>query len=182
MAASLIAHFRMLARYNTIANERLYDACSRLSAEEYRGERAASFRSVHRTLNHILLGDRIWMARFTGTGHATTPALGGELYPDFSSLRAARVAEDARIEAFLATATEDFLAKEVRYVNSAGEPHADPAALLLAHLFNHQTHHRGQVHVMLSQTAVRPPALDMHRAIRPEAESRLPLGDGAVSG
>ena len=176
MAAPLIAHFQMLARYNTIANERLYETCGRLDEEEYRRERAASFRSVHRTLNHILLGDRIWMARFTETGHATTPALGSELYPDFAGLRAARVAEDARIEAFLADATEEFLAKEVRYVNSAGEHHGDPAGLLLAHLFNHQTHHRGQVHVMLSQTTVRPPALDMHRAIRPEAESRMQAG------
>jgi uncharacterized damage-inducible protein DinB len=173
MAASLMAHFQMLARYNTIANERLYETCSRLDEEEYRRERAASFRSVHRTLNHILLGDRIWMARFTGTGHATTPPLDSELYPDFAGLRAARAAEDARIEAFLAAAAEEFLTQEVRYVNSAGEPHADPAGLLLAHLFNHQTHHRGQVHVMLSQTAVRPPSLDMHRVIRPEAESRL---------
>jgi uncharacterized damage-inducible protein DinB len=176
MAASLIAHFQMLARYNTIANERLYETCSRLDEEEYRRERAASFRSVHRTLNHILLGDRIWMARFTETGHATTPPLGGELYPNFAALRAARVAEDARIEAFLADAAAEFLAKEVRYVNSAGEHHADPAGLLMAHLFNHQTHHRGQVHVMLSQTTVQPPALDMHRVIRPEASKSSPRG------
>ena len=157
----------MLARYNTIANERLYEAVARLDDAEYRRERDASFRSIHRTLNHILLGDRIWMGRFTETAHATTPPLGAELYPDFAGLRAARVAEDARIENFLAGATEDFLTKEVRYVNNAGEPHADPAGLLLAHLFNHQTHHRGQVHTMLSQTAVKPPSLDMHRAIRP---------------
>jgi uncharacterized damage-inducible protein DinB len=141
MAASPIAHFQMLARYSTIANERLYEACGGLDEEEYRRERAASFRSVHRTLNHILLGDRIWMARFTETGHASTPALDSELYPDFASLKAARVAEDARIEAFLAGAAEEFLAKEVRYVNSAGD--------------------------------IRPPALDMHRVIRPEAPSRM---------
>jgi uncharacterized damage-inducible protein DinB len=61
----------------------------------------------------------------------------------------------------------------VRYVNSTGEQHADPAGLMLAHLFNHQTHHRGQVHVMLSQTTVRPPALDMHRVIRPEPENLM---------
>jgi uncharacterized damage-inducible protein DinB len=167
MATPLIAHLRMLARYNTIANERLYEACGRLDEEEYRRPRAGSFGSIHRTLNHILLGDRLWMDRFTETGGATTPPLGSELYAEFSSLRAARQAEDARLEALLAGATEDFLVKEVRYVNSAGEPHADPAAFLLAHLFNHQTHHRGQIHVMLSQTSVRPPALDMHRAIRP---------------
>jgi len=80
--------------------------------------------------------------------------------------------EDSRLEAFLSSAAEDFLAKELRYVNSQGELHIDPAALLLAHLFNHQTHHRGQVHVMLSQAGVRPPALDMHRAIRPEVEDQ----------
>ena len=168
MAALLVAHFRMLARYNTIANERLYDVVGRLGDEEYRLERAASFPSIHRTLNHILLGDRIWMARFTGTGYAVTPPLGGELYADFPGLRTARAGEDARIESFLANVAEDFLAKEVSYTNSAGEHHSDPAGLLLAHLFNHQTHHRGQVHVMLTQAGVKPPALDMHRAIRPE--------------
>ena len=167
MAAPLITHFQTLARYNTIANQRLYEAVAFLNDAEYRRERDASFRSIHRTLNHILLGDRIWMGRFTETAHATTPPLGGELYPDFAGLRAARVAEDARIETFLAGATDDFLAKDVRYVNSAGEHYADPAGLLLAHLFNHQTHHRGQVHTMLSQTAVKPPSLDMHRTIRP---------------
>jgi uncharacterized damage-inducible protein DinB len=167
MAADLIAHFQMLARYNTIANERLYEACGRLDEEEYRRERAGSFGSIHRTLNHILLGDRLWMDRFTDTGGATTPPLGSELYPEFPSLRAARQAEDARLQALLAGAPEDFLVKEVRYVNSARELRVDPAAFLLAHLFNHQTHHRGQIHVMLSQTSVRPPALDMHRAIRP---------------
>jgi uncharacterized damage-inducible protein DinB len=167
MASSLMEHFRMLARYNNIANERLYEACSRLDDEEYRRERAGSFASIHRNLNHILLGDRLWMDRFTeADGAATTPP-GSELYAEFSSLRAARQAEDARLQALLASAAEDFLEKEVRYVNSAGQPHADPAAFLLAHLFNHQAHHRGQIHVMLSQTSVRPPALDMHRAIRP---------------
>ena len=128
MAASLIAHFRMLARYNTIANERLYEACCRLDEAEYRRERAGSFGSIHGTLNHILLGDRLWMDRFTEAGGATTPPLGNELYAEFSSLRAARLVEDARFQALLAGATEDFLVKEVRYVNSAGEPHADPAA------------------------------------------------------
>src|SRR5215472_6065200 len=131
MAACLIAHFQMLARYNSIANERLFDSVGRLSEEEYRRERTASFSSIHRTLNHILLGDRIWMGRFTETGYATTPVLGSELYPDFASLRAARIDEDARIEAFLTNVPEGFLMKEVRYVNSEGDHHADPAGLLL---------------------------------------------------
>jgi len=162
-----MTHFRMLARYNTIVNQRLYEAVALLDDEEYRRERAASFRGIHQTLNHILLGDLVWMGRFTGTRNSTTPPLADELYADFPSLRAARIAEDARIEDFLANAGEDFLASEVRYVNSKGAQRADPAGLALAHMFNHQTHHRGQVHVMLSQTAVPPPSLDMHWAILP---------------
>jgi uncharacterized damage-inducible protein DinB len=109
------------------------------------------------------------MARFTGTGYEVTPALATELYSDFASLREARSAEDARIEAFLSSAGEDLLSKEIHYVNNMGVPCSDPVSLLLAHLFNHQTHHRGQIHVMLSQTAIKPPSLDMHRVIRPVA-------------
>jgi uncharacterized damage-inducible protein DinB len=168
----MVAHFQMLARYNAIANERLYATCAQLSDEEYYRERAGSFRSIHRTLAHILLGDRIWMGRFTQPGvRTTTPPLGTELYTTFSELRAAREAEDARIEAFIAGLSDAFLTTQFEYVNSEGKLNVDPAPLVLAHFFNHQTHHRGQVHVMLSQTAVQPPSLDMHRAIRPTPAS-----------
>jgi uncharacterized damage-inducible protein DinB len=171
MAAELlIAHFQMLGRYNTIANQRLYEACARLDDDEYREERRGSFASIHRTLNHILLGDRIWMGRFVEPGLTRTPALGAILYDDFSALTAARQSEDAQIEAFLAELDPDFLTREIHYINSAGELYIDPASLALAHMFNHQTHHRGQAHVMLSETSVQPPSLDMHRAIRPRAE------------
>src|ERR1700732_3930696 len=105
MATSLLAHFQMLARYNIIANDRLYEACGRLNEEEYRRERAGSFGGIPRTLDNILLGRRLWMHRFTETGGTTTPPLGGELYQDFSSLSAARVEEDARLQALLANAT-----------------------------------------------------------------------------
>ena len=96
----LSSHFQMLARYNRIANERLYEKCSALSDSEYRMSRAGSFGSIHALLNHILLGDRIWMSRFEGGGQATPP-LNTVLYEDFSELRDARAAEDARIESFL---------------------------------------------------------------------------------
>src|SRR5215472_14175902 len=95
----LTAHFQMLARYNSTANERLYAACARLDDCEYRKPRAGSFGSIHALLNHILLGDRIWMARFEGGG-STTPALNTILYEDFAELRAAREREDDRIERF----------------------------------------------------------------------------------
>jgi uncharacterized damage-inducible protein DinB len=79
----------------------------------------------------------------------------------------ARQAEDARIEAFAAGIDEGFLGGKIRYVNNEGRSCDDPVDLLLAHFFNHQTHHRGQVHDMLTQTGVSPPVLDLHRVIRP---------------
>ena len=165
----LAAHFQTLARYNTIVNERLYLACSELPDEEYRRERAGSFRSIHATLNHLLLADRIWMDRFTQEGVLGTPPLDTVLYDDFNLLRSARVDEDRRIEDFMNALDDGFLRKDIRYVNSRGVLCSDPAPLILGHLFNHQTHHRGQIHVMLSQTSVPRPNFDLHRAIRPTA-------------
>ena len=162
----LLRHFQMLARYNRIANERLYEACAQLTDEEYRRLRKGSFGSIHALLNHLLLGDRIWMARFEGGGQ-TTPPLNTVLHEDFAALRAARVTEDDRIETFFAGAGQQFLTDELRYVNSKGVRRADNAAMAVAHLFNHQTHHRGQVHVMLAQTPVQAPSLDLHWLIAP---------------
>ena len=79
-----------MAHYNRIANEKLYGACAQLSDVEYRQARAGSFGSIHALLNHILLGDRIWMERFTTTSPTITPPLGGILYDDFAELRRAR--------------------------------------------------------------------------------------------
>lgn len=167
MGASLVTHFQMLGRYNAIANERLYAVCSELTDEEYRREGPGSFRSIHKTLNHILLGDQIWLTRFTTPEVTSTPALATILYDEFPALREARVLEDARIDAFLDGLTESFLRGTVTYVNNSGKRFEDPILLVLQHLFNHQTHHRGQIHVMLSQFG-RSVNLDMHRAIHPE--------------
>lgn len=163
---SLPAHFQMLARYNRTANERLYDKCSQLDPQEYRKQRQGSFGSIHALLNHILLGDRIWMSRLQGGGQ-TTPALNTVQYEDFTELHAARKDLDAQIEAFFAGVNEDFLGGSITYTNSKGQPCRDEVHVAVSHMFNHQTHHRGQVHVMLSQTAVPPPSLDLHRIINP---------------
>lgn len=156
-----------MARYNTLSNQRLYEACAQLSDEDYRRERSGGLRSIHKTLNHILLGDRIWMARFIEPGVPAPRPPASELYGDFAGLRAAREREDARIQEFMDALDESFLREEVHYVNSEGRRYADPAPLLLAHLFNHQTHHRAQAQIMLSETPVKPPALDMHRILNP---------------
>src|SRR6185312_16060502 len=95
----LIAHFRMMARYNRLANERLYDCCAQLSDAERKQNRQAFFKSIHATLNHIMVGDRNWMNRFEGGVPSSAP-LDTVLYDDFEALRAARVREDERIERF----------------------------------------------------------------------------------
>lgn len=156
----------MLARYNTVANQRLYSACAALDEGEYRKPRAGSFGSIHALLNHLLLADRIWMSRFEGGGR-TTPALDTVLFDAFAALRSARAEEDARIERFFNAMDEAFLCRSFAYANSKGRECVETAPVAFTHFFNHQTHHRGQVHVMLSQTAVPPPSLDLHRIINP---------------
>jgi uncharacterized damage-inducible protein DinB len=163
----LSGHYEMLARYNRIANERLYTCCAQLDDAERREQRPGSFGSIHALLNHILLGDRIWLGRFESPAPSRTPPLNTVLYDDFGSLREARTAEDARMEAFFTAANPEFFTREIRYINSMGVDCLDRTAVAAAHLFNHQTHHRGQVHVMLSQTSVKPPSLDMHRIVNP---------------
>jgi uncharacterized damage-inducible protein DinB len=162
----LPGYFRLLARYNRVANERLYAACAQLDDSEYRKQRPGSFGSIHALLNHILLGDRIWMSRFEGGG-ASTPPLGTVLFEQFDELRAARILEDQRIEEFFDNLERGFLAQTFRYINNKGKPYEETVPVAVPHFFNHQTHHRGQIHVMLAQTTVPPPSLDMHRILNP---------------
>lgn len=167
MIPSLPETLRHFAEYNRRANARLYDACARLPEAALMQSRPAFFGSIFATLNHILVGDRIWLARFEGAQVPST-GLDAILCPDLPSLRAEREAEDDRIAAIMAVLSPDRLAGTITYVNNAGKRHEDPVWLLVLHLFNHQTHHRGQVHDMLMQTDVPPPSLDMHRLMRPD--------------
>jgi uncharacterized damage-inducible protein DinB len=160
------AFFSMLARYNRVANRRLYASCGQLDDSEYRKRRQGSFGSIYALLNHILLGDRIWMQRFEGHGE-TTPALHTILFEEFSALQTARIDQDSRIQAFFENLPQDFLSRSFRYIDNQGIEYVEQAPAAVSHFFNHQTHHRGQVHVMLSQTSVQPPSLDLHRILNP---------------
>lgn len=159
-------HFQMLANYNTLANRKLYEVCSQLSDAQRKQIRPAFFKSIHGTLNHIMIGDRIWMGRFKGQEMSST-GLDAILYHDFEILQKVRGLEDKNIEVFVSNLNEDFFSKTISYVNNQGKAYKDPMALLLGHFFNHQTHHRGQIHDMLTQTEIAPPVLDMHRILRP---------------
>jgi uncharacterized damage-inducible protein DinB len=151
----------MLAGYNRWANRRLYAAAAALPDAEYRADHGAFFGSVHGTLNHLLAGDRIWMRRLTGEGEA--PArLDAILYENFGELRAAREAEDARIIAYVAGLTDGDLAGTVRYRTISNPADIEQELLpVLVNFFNHQTHHRGQAHCLLTRIVNRAPSLDL---------------------
>jgi len=161
MTGPLVRHFRTLAAYNRLANLRLYETCSRLGEAELKAQRSSFFGSIHGTLNHVMVGDRIWLARFAGE-EAPSTNLDAILYETFGDLRAAREREDARIVAYVAGLSEATLAGRFRYrtiVNPADVE--QPLAPVLIHLFNHQTHHRGQVHALLTGLGHDAPSLDL---------------------
>jgi uncharacterized damage-inducible protein DinB len=155
------AHFAMMAAYNTWANRRLYDACAALPEADVTAGLGAFFGSLHGTLNHLLVADRIWMARFAGEPPAET-RLDAILHEGFAALRGSREAEDARIEAFVARLDDASLALDISYTMiSRPGPVRQPLGAALAHFFNHQTHHRGQCHAMLTRLAAEGPSLDL---------------------
>ena len=144
------AYFAMFAAYNRWANERLYDAAATLSDADYRADRGAFFGSLHRTLNHLLVTDRIWMRRFTGSGPQPTQ-LDQILFDELPALREARRAEDARIVAYIDSLSDADLAGTIRYRTIVRPAEVtQPLTPALAHFFNHQTHHRGQAHALLT--------------------------------
>ncbi|MBM3534191.1 MAG: damage-inducible protein DinB [Alphaproteobacteria bacterium] len=154
-------HFEMFAGYNQWANRRLYDAAARVSEAQYRENRGAFFKSLHGTLNHLLVGDRVWMRRFTGEGDAPK-RLDAILFEDLSSLRAAREAEDERILGYVRGLDEAKLAGTIRYQPiTLPDPVEQKLAPALAHFFNHQTHHRGQAHGILTNLGAKAPELDL---------------------
>jgi uncharacterized damage-inducible protein DinB len=153
--------FAMLAAYNEWANRRLYGAVAKLSDRDYRADHGAFFGSLHGTLNHLLLADRIWMHRFTDQLQADE-ALDAVLHEDFSELREARRAEDARIIAYVGALTDAALAGTIRYRSTRAPAEIEQyLAPLLIHFFNHQTHHRGQAHALLTKLAGEAPSFDL---------------------
>ncbi|MGX6648815.1 DinB family protein [Maricaulaceae bacterium MS644] len=154
-------HFKRLAAYNAWANARLYDAATALNDFERKRDVRGYFQSLHGTLNHMLGADRIWLRRLTGEGEAPS-GLDEILFADFNTLREAREAEDKRLSAYIAGLDPAGFETVVAYQNTRGEPKTLPLKLILTHLFNHQTHHRGQATHMLRQLGVaEPPALDL---------------------
>lgn len=157
----MLTHYRTFAGYSGWANRRLYDAAAILSDADYRADRGAFFKSLHGTLNHLLVTDRIWMKRFTGEGDAPD-RLDAILHEHLGELRAARDAEDRRIVDWIQSLDETRLAGVIRYRRvSTPEEFVQPLMPALDHWFNHQTHHRGQAHAILTGLGKPAPELDL---------------------
>jgi uncharacterized damage-inducible protein DinB len=162
------AHFGMMAAYNAWANRRLFDAAGRLPEADYRADLGAFFGSVHGTLSHLLVGDTIWMARFTGDPPPPW-RLDSQPHADLAELRAAREAMDAHIAAHIDALSDAEIAGDLIYRNTSEQAFRQPRTEALAHFFNHQTHHRGQVHALLTRITGDAPPLDLLYCLREAA-------------
>lgn len=160
-----IDHIRLMSRYNAWMNERLYAAASSLSDEALSAERNAFFGSILGILNHLVVADRIWLGRYTfhPAGYQALAALDTLNKPerldqpmaaDIRELRVLRQRLDACIEALAQEIREEQLDQPLSYRNMKGVEAWRNFFALLMHLFNHQTHHRGQVTTLLSQAGV----------------------------
>jgi uncharacterized damage-inducible protein DinB len=154
-------HFAMMAAYNAWCNERIYEVAAQLSEVDFHADRGAFFKSVNGTLNHLLVADRIWLKRFTGKGEAPD-RLDVILYGSLSDLRRARRNEDERIIAYVESLSEADIAGRIRYRTISNPVEIEqPLTSTLTHFFNHQTHHRGQVHCLLTGLGRDGPILDL---------------------
>jgi uncharacterized damage-inducible protein DinB len=155
------------ARYNRWMNEGLYALAAKLTGQERRRDLGAFFKSIHGTLNHLLLADRVWLARFGAIPAVKFKSLAEELYDDFDVLRAERAKTDADLERWIGALTKEQLTTTLRYTNSRGE-NAHPLWFAVTHLFNHQTHHRGQLTTLFMQLGHDPGLTDMIALLRGE--------------
>lgn len=161
---------RMMAAYNAEMNRRLYAAAGEIPEEVRRADRGAFFGSLHGTLSHLVWGDNNWMARFAGWPRPPGGIPGSpHLFETWDALCAARLETDAGIEAWAATVEESWLRGPLVWVNFAGERQVQPVWVTVTHFFNHQTHHRGQAHCLVTQAGVKPADTDLPFIIDLEA-------------
>lgn len=161
-------YFSVLANYNAWANGVLLQDAAKAGADELNADQGANFSSIMGILNHLILADRLWLFRFTGQGEAPS-SVGGIPFPDFVELTSARRELDARIVKYASTLTEEILARQLHFTTTEGVPFTESMRLLLVHFFNHQTHHRGQIHALLGRLGVTPRDLDLAYFMRERA-------------
>ena len=164
------AYVRIMTAYNAEMNRRLYAAAGLLSDSERRADRGAFWRSIHATLNHLLWGDRMWMSRLDGWPKPEQAlAESDRLHGTFSELAAARERADAGLSDWAGRLDEASLSQPLTWFSGAANREVTASrALIVTHLFNHQTHHRGQVHAMLTALGERTGDTDLFLVVPAE--------------
>jgi len=155
-----ITNFQLLANFNKWANEKILNSCKKLKETEYKKNRKAFFSSIHGTLNHLLVVDRAYIARIEEKDHGLK-SLDQILYGNLFQLEEVRIKEDKRLIDLVNELSKESLNKEITYQGFTAGNQTLTINLILITLFNHQTHHRGQIHNMLSQAGVKPPQIDI---------------------
>jgi uncharacterized damage-inducible protein DinB len=146
--------YRQLAEYNAWMTGKLYETCAQMTDEERKADKGAFFKSIHSTLNHLLFADRAWMSRFTEHPYEYF-GMGEDIYADFPELRTAHLAIAKDIKAWSATLTPAWLSGTLKWTSTGGDRTTErPCWLVVTHLFNHQTHHRGQITTLLTQSGL----------------------------
>jgi uncharacterized damage-inducible protein DinB len=154
-------YYTVMADYNQWMNQKLYAVCADLPDDERRLDKGAFFKSIHGTLNHILVGDLIWLGRFTQQPF-TAANIGDELYGDFNQLRTERERLDRAVCFWAQNLTPAWLDKMLTYTSGIDrQTRTLPHWLLVTHMFNHQTHHRGQLTTLLNQMGQDPGVTDL---------------------
>ncbi len=157
-------YLQLMARYNRWQNRSIYDAADTLSNEQRNSDQGAFFSSIHGTLNHSLWADQLWLNRFAGTPAPTSPDIPGSVaqYSDWAKMKTRRAAFDEDIIKWASELDPAWLVGDLSWYSGAMKRDVTkPKALLAAHLFNHQTHHRGQVHAMLTRLGAKPTDTDI---------------------
>jgi uncharacterized damage-inducible protein DinB len=163
------AYVRTMARYNAEMNRRLYGAAAQLSDADRKADRGAFWGSIHGTLAHLLWGDGQWMSRFAGWPKPAVPIRqSGGMVEDFATLRARREQADAGIIAWADTVDSVWLDQDLAWFSGAANREMRrPRGFLVAHFFNHQTHHRGQAHALLTAHRVETGDTDLMLVVDP---------------
>ena len=153
-----LSEIQYLFDYTKWANHLILDATANLSEEEFMKDRGVSYQSMHGTMLHMLFAEWVWLRRFQG--NSPSAPLAANDYPDLASIKKYWQQIEAERNEFLTTLSDESLEENLTYNDIAGNEHSNPRGLLLQHVVNHATLHRGQVVSMIRQLGIKPPATD----------------------